>query len=133
MAAIQQIGGIITQVNDIANTIASAVEEQSVTTNQMSSNVAEAAKGSNEIVQNITGVAQAAQNAANGAVETQQAAQELARLAADLENLVGQFKYDDCESEAQPAARGNGKTAMTAPNVISRTSYRPADFAGHPL
>ena len=79
VAAIQQIGGIINQINDIANTIASAVEEQSVTTNEMSRNVGEAAKGSNEIVQNITGVAQAAQSTATGATQTQAAAQELAQ------------------------------------------------------
>jgi methyl-accepting chemotaxis protein len=132
VSAIQQIGGIITQVNDIANTIASAVEEQSVTTNEMSRNVVEAAKGSNEIVQNITGVAQAAQNAANGAVETQQAAQELARLATELENLVGQFKYNEIEADAQPSMRGNGKIAVTAPAMLKRPSYRPADFTVHP-
>ena len=59
--AIAQIGKIINQINDIQNTIASAVEEQTATTGEISRNVAEAAKGSNEIAQNITGVAQAAQ------------------------------------------------------------------------
>jgi len=102
--AIQRIGGIIHQVNDIANTIASAVEEQSVTTNEMSRNVVEASKGSNEIVQNITGVAQAAQSTASGATETQAAAQELARLASELQSLVNQFKYDDGAQAARPAA-----------------------------
>ncbi len=47
--AIGQIGRIIMQINDIQNTIASAVEEQTATTNEISRNVAEAAKGSTDI------------------------------------------------------------------------------------
>ena len=86
VGAIGRITEVINQVNDIANTIASAVEEQTVTTNEMSRNVSEAAKGSNEIVQNITGVAQAAQSTASGAAQTQSAAQELARLASELQS-----------------------------------------------
>jgi methyl-accepting chemotaxis protein len=105
VAAIQQIGGIINQVNDIANTIASAMEEQSVTTNEMTRNVTEAAKGSNEIVQNITGVAQAAQSMTSGATQTQAAAQELARLATELQAVVGQFKYGDGGDEMKTGAR----------------------------
>src|SRR5262249_33003978 len=59
--AIKTISGIIGQVNDISATIATAVEEQSATTNEMSRSVSEAAKGSGEVAKNITGVAQAAQ------------------------------------------------------------------------
>jgi methyl-accepting chemotaxis protein len=58
--AIAQIGKIINQINDIQNTIAGAVEEQTATTSEIGRNVGEAAKGSSEIAQNITGVAQAA-------------------------------------------------------------------------
>ena len=43
--SIQQIGKVIAQINDISNTIASAVEEQTATANEMSRNVGEAAKG----------------------------------------------------------------------------------------
>jgi methyl-accepting chemotaxis protein len=89
--AIKQIGGIITQINNISNTIASAVEEQSATTNEISRNVAEAAKGSTEIAQNITSVAKAAQSTTEGANNTQQAAAQLSRMAADLQKLVAQF------------------------------------------
>jgi methyl-accepting chemotaxis protein len=91
--AISEIGGIINQINDISNTIASAVEEQTATTNEMGRNVAEAAKGSSEIAQNITGVAQAAQSTTAGALDTQKAAGELSRMAAELQKMVGQFQY----------------------------------------
>ncbi len=57
--AIAQITTIIKQVNDFQNTIASAVEEQQVTTNEMIRNVTEASKGSTEIASNITNVATA--------------------------------------------------------------------------
>jgi methyl-accepting chemotaxis protein len=129
VAAIQQIGGIINQVNDIANTIASAVEEQSVTTNEMSRNVEEAAKGSNEIVRNITAVAQAAQSAASGASQTQAAAQELARLASELQMVVGQFKYErDRDRDASDQKMSH------LPRKPYATAYQPAATTNlHPL
>jgi methyl-accepting chemotaxis protein len=93
LAAIGQIGAIINKINDIQNTIAGAVEEQTATTNEMSRNVTEAARGSAEIAQNIGGVASAAQNTSEGASNTQRAAAELARVAAGLQKLVAQFNY----------------------------------------
>jgi len=85
--SIQQIGKVIAQINDISNTIASAVEEQTATANEMSRNVGEAAKGTAEIAQNITAVAEAAQNTTQGATNSQQAAAELARMATELQTL----------------------------------------------
>jgi methyl-accepting chemotaxis protein len=92
VGAIEQIGKIINQINDIQNTIASAVEEQTATTGEISRNVAEAARGSSEIASNVTGVAQAARNTTTGASDTKKAADNLSKLANDLQALVGQFK-----------------------------------------
>jgi len=92
ISAISEISEIIKQVNDIANTIASAVEEQNATTNEMARNVSEAAKGSSEIAQNITGVAQAAQSTSQGTGDTLNAAKELANMATQLSQLVSRFK-----------------------------------------
>jgi methyl-accepting chemotaxis protein len=103
VAAIKQISGVINQINDISNTIASAVEEQTATTAEMNRNIAEAAKGSSEIAQNITGVAQAAQSTSGGATQTQSASGELSRMASELQQLVGQFKYED--AAVPPAKR----------------------------
>src|SRR5581483_10600463 len=72
--AIAEIGSVINQVNDISNTIASAVEEQTVTTNEISRNVAEAARGTSDIARNISGVAVAAQSTTSGANDSQKAA-----------------------------------------------------------
>lgn len=89
--AIRQIGAIISQINDIQSTIASAVEEQTATTKEISSNLAEAARGSAEIAHNVTSVAASAQSTSQGANDTRRAATEFARLAADLQALVEQF------------------------------------------
>jgi methyl-accepting chemotaxis protein len=91
--AIGEISMIINQINDISNTIASAVEEQTATTAEIGRNVGEAAKGTSEITENIDGVAQAAKDTSQGIGQTQSAANELAQMAADLQTLVGQFKY----------------------------------------
>jgi methyl-accepting chemotaxis protein len=91
--AIADISQIINQISDISNTIASAVEEQTATTAEISRNVGEAAKGSNEITNNINGVAQAAEDTSQGIGQNQEAASELSTMAADLQKLVGQFKY----------------------------------------
>ncbi len=90
--AIEEIGKIITQINDISNSIASAVEEQTVTTNEIGRSVSEAAQGVNDIARNIGGVAQAAKDTTQGAGNTQRAARELAQMATDLQAIVSQFK-----------------------------------------
>lgn len=103
VSAIGQISVVIAQINDISNTIASAVEEQTATTNEISRNVAEASKGTAEIAQNITSVAQAAKSTSEGAGSSQKAAQELARMAAELQGVVGEFNAsrDDGDADAK--------------------------------
>jgi len=95
-SAVEAIGAItriINQVNDISNTIASAVEEQNATTNEMSRNVTEAARGAGEIAKNIAGVAEAAQSTSRGASDSQNAASQLTHISGELRDLVTQFKY----------------------------------------
>ncbi|NES23078.1 MAG: HAMP domain-containing protein, partial [Symploca sp. SIO3E6] len=91
--AIGQITGIINQINDIQTTIASAVEEQTATTNEIARNVNQAAKGSSEIARNITSVAEAAESTTNSANKTQKSASELSQTATELQELVSRFKY----------------------------------------
>jgi methyl-accepting chemotaxis protein len=102
--AIALIGKIINQINDIQNTIAGAVEEQTATTGEIGLSGADAARGSAEIARNITSVAQASQQAAEGADNTQKAAQELARMATELQRLVEQFQGGQAAS-ARPTGR----------------------------
>ncbi|SRR5579883_1346455 len=90
--AISDITSVINQINDISNSIASAVEEQTVTTNEISRSVNEAAKGTGEIAKNIAGVATAARETTQAAADTQKAAQALSELASQLQGLVAKSK-----------------------------------------
>src|SRR6185436_15893570 len=95
-----------------ATTIASAVEEQIVTTNEIGRNVGEAARGATEIARSIGGVAQAAQNTASGATESLAASSSLSQMAAELQTLVSQFQLERTEARAVRPPRlpqGNGK------------------------
>lgn len=104
--SIGQISEVIQQVNVVSRTIASAVEEQSITVKEMarniaqtsdaagaiSSGVAKSAGASEEITRNISAVGQATQQTAQGAAQAQQASGQLSHLAEQLRELVRQFK-----------------------------------------
>jgi methyl-accepting chemotaxis protein len=119
VAAIGSISTIISQINDISTTIASAVEEQSATTSEMGRNVTESAQGTTEIARNITTVAHAAQGTASGASQTMTAATDLARMAAELKQLVSKFSFD-------AADRRPGTSSPRRPSpTVARNGRRP--------
>jgi methyl-accepting chemotaxis protein len=93
VAAIGRISEIIGSINDFQLTIASAVEEQTATTQEMSRSVQEAAGGSTEIATNITGVSAAASSTTQALSQTRVAVDELSRMASDLRTTVGRFTY----------------------------------------
>jgi methyl-accepting chemotaxis protein len=92
VTAIAEISAIINQINDISNTIASAVEEQTATTNEIGRNITQAANGASEIAKNISGVATAAQSTTTGASDTQSAAKALSVMATQLQSFVSRFR-----------------------------------------
>jgi methyl-accepting chemotaxis protein len=94
VTAIAEIAGIIAQISDTQTVIASAVEEQTATTQEMTRSVADAAVGSTDIAENITGVARTASDTQAAAGSTSSAAEELSRMAQRLQGLVAQFTYD---------------------------------------
>ncbi|GAA3177325.1 hypothetical protein GCM10010531_33760 [Blastococcus jejuensis] len=93
VAAIEEISTIVAQISDRQTTIASAVEEQTATTNEMSRSVQEAAGGSTDIAANITGVSAAADATNQALGQTRTAVDELSRMAAGLRSSVGRFTY----------------------------------------
>ena len=93
VGAIGQIGNIVADINHYQMTIASAVEEQTVTTSEMSRNVAEAATGSGEIAANITGVATSASSASGVVSQMGGAIHELARMSDELRSKVEAFTF----------------------------------------
>jgi len=98
VTAIGKIGTIVKRIHEIQNTIASAVEEQTATTNEISRSVTEVAGGSSEIANSISGVATGTKDTASGASTAQNAAQELAYMADQLKQLVEKFSYDESEA-----------------------------------
>ena len=93
VAAIGEISDIIAAINDYQLTIASAVEEQTATTNEMSRSVTEAATGSGEIAANITGVAASAATSSDVLAQMGASVDELATMSADLRERVAAFTY----------------------------------------
>ncbi|MFN7967493.1 MAG: methyl-accepting chemotaxis protein [Acidobacteriota bacterium] len=92
VAAIGEISQIIDQISEFHTTIATAVEEQTATTNEMSRSVAEGARGSSEIAQNIASVAEAARSTTDGAARSRAAASSLAAMGGELQALVSRFR-----------------------------------------
>ena len=91
VTAIADISAIISRINDYQTTIASAVEEQTATTNEMTRSVIQAASGSTEIALTINEVVAAAEQTGRSVTDTQQAANELSRMGSNLQVLIGRF------------------------------------------
>ncbi|MEO0321323.1 MAG: HAMP domain-containing methyl-accepting chemotaxis protein [Myxococcota bacterium] len=89
--AIDRIGGIIGQVNEIQGTIALSVDEQRSTTNEISRSLNEAVRSTRDIADTINGVATAARSTTGGAEKTQATAETCSNLAGDLDALVARF------------------------------------------
>jgi methyl-accepting chemotaxis protein len=89
--AIAAIGTTINRVNEIANSIAAAVEEQGAATQEIARNVQEAARGTSEVSANVAGVAEAASKTGTSAGQVLEAAQHLSKQAETLRGSVDQF------------------------------------------
>ncbi|UIY45288.1 methyl-accepting chemotaxis protein [Methylobacterium radiotolerans] len=92
--AVAAIGGIaarIREINDVATSIAAAVEEQGAATAEIVRNVAQAAAGAGEVTGNITGVAGAAEETGAAASQVLASASELSRQSACLSSEVQTF------------------------------------------
>lgn len=98
VSAITQITTVINRINDISNTIASAVEEQTATTNEISRSVGEAARGTSEIVHNISGVAAASQQTSSGVNTLTEAARALNQMAQELQEALSHFQLRTADS-----------------------------------
>lgn len=89
--AITQISEIISRINDSQQTIASAVEEQTATTNEMFGVVRGAAQTTQDIVGSIETVSSTAERSAEGARTTLEAGQAVADSSSQLSKLVSRY------------------------------------------
>ncbi len=91
VVAIQGIARTISEINEIAASIASAVEEQSSATQEISRNVQQAASGTREVSSTIVGVKQAATDTGAAADQVLGAARQLSSQAEELTGEVNHF------------------------------------------
>ena len=92
--AVMAIGGItgrIREIDDMAASIAAAVEQQGAATQEIVRNVAQASAGTNEVTGNIAGVAQASEETGMAAGQVLSAASELSRQSEHLGAEVSRF------------------------------------------
>jgi methyl-accepting chemotaxis protein len=91
VAAIGGITGRIREINDVATSIAAAVEEQGAATQEIVRNVAQASAGTSEVTGNISAVAQASEETGAAATQVLSAASELSRQSEHLTAEVRRF------------------------------------------
>ncbi len=118
--SIGQISEVIGEVTEFSKSIASAVDDQTVTTQGIAQNINEAseaaesvavaasetASSAGEITRTIASVDDAAQRTAGGADRTHNAALRLSQLAQTQQAIMGRFRTgtgDDAPSPVQPA------------------------------
>jgi methyl-accepting chemotaxis protein len=89
--AIHEIGATITQIDEIATTIAAAVEQQGGSTKEIARNVQQAAHGTQGVLQNIAGVMQASGQVGTAAEMVLGSSSELARQSKRLKQEVESF------------------------------------------
>ncbi len=89
--AIQTIGGIIGEVNEVATAIAAAVQQQGAATQEITRSTQFAAQGTKNVSDNITGVKADADTAAGAAEDVKQASETLETQSRQLGQQVSDF------------------------------------------
>ena len=103
---IGQISIVITGVNDIVSTIATAVDEQTAATQEIANNIAQASQGIQEVNENVSQsstvaadithdiaeVSAASEDISNNSNDVKQSAQDLLNRSRELNEIVGSFK-----------------------------------------
>jgi methyl-accepting chemotaxis protein len=91
VGAIQGIGRIIGEIDNVTTTIAAAVEEQGAATREIARNIQHAAGGTSEVSSNIVGVSTASAEAGAAATEVLSASDALRREADMLRGEIDAF------------------------------------------
>jgi methyl-accepting chemotaxis protein len=101
---ISNITRVVTQINEIVATIATAVEEQSATTKEIAENVSQASLGISEVNENI----------AQGSVASQGVSQEIAEVTQSSTQMA------DSSSQVKVKANGLSGLAKTLSEMMGR-------------
>jgi methyl-accepting chemotaxis protein len=106
VTAIESIVSVISEINEIVTTVATAIEEQSATTQEISNHVSQIAAGVQEVNENVNQtsavagevtrdiamVSQASEEMKTGSKQVNISSTELSRLAEELNEMVKLFK-----------------------------------------
>jgi len=91
VGAIRGIGERINGINEIATTIAAAIEEQGAATEEIARNVQQASGGTHEVSKNIADVTKAAGESGEAAAKVLDAARLVATQSAELKDGIVEF------------------------------------------
>jgi len=103
---IDEVTGVIKNIDDIVSTIVSAIEEQLSTTKEIAANIAQASQGINEVNENVSNSSQMAQSIntdiamvssqtqeiSNGISQLKHSAEQLNEFSENLNQLISQFR-----------------------------------------
>ncbi|TAK00646.1 MAG: hypothetical protein EPO39_15405, partial [Candidatus Manganitrophaceae bacterium] len=120
VGAIGEISGIIGQINEIATTIAGALEEQTATTHEISRSVTEAARGTGEVSRNIAEVVVAAKSTAEAAVSLLDASQGFAQMGAQLMGVTEKISLEVGRVQEPPEDRRSSPFSDKEALTVSR-------------
>ena len=112
VAAIREIVEVISEINTISGTIASAVEQQTATTNEIAGNIGNVARGAGEVSQNV-------QQAASGASEVSKNVQEAVKGVNEISKSVHELATggNEIARAATEAAEGMNEVAQNVTGV----------------
>ncbi|MGQ9650153.1 MAG: methyl-accepting chemotaxis protein [Phycisphaerae bacterium] len=143
--SIGQISGVIAKVNEVSRTIASAVEEQSITMKEIASNISQTAMAAGnvsasatqsaaairEITENIAGVDLAAKETAEGAAYIHSGTQ-VQKVSEELQALVGQLNTGQTEFSAAPVKAAHSEWKRKLAEMLSgQASLDPSEVTDH--
>ena len=144
--AIGGVGQVIDQVNEVSRTIASAVEEQSVTTKEIARSIVQAATAveavavgitesavaSEEISKNIGSVTSIAHHTAMNAETTFATSTDLFSTTEQLQAIVSRFEVEHGRFDAAPIKLAHQKWRVVLANMIAgRSPLQTKDVKDH--
>ncbi|WP_456385244.1 HAMP domain-containing methyl-accepting chemotaxis protein [Desulfolithobacter sp.] len=88
---IKQVTGVITKVNKIVSSIATAVEEQTASTTEIAENIQQAALGISEVNENVAQSSAVSGDIAREIAEVSQVAGEITALSSTVKNSAGKL------------------------------------------
>lgn len=146
--AIGEITETVVEINQINNTIASAVEEQTVTATEISKNVGGAAQASNEISSNVQKTAETANDVAQHVSEADKrikdmtlniealtkSANDVAKSAASIEGggIVGTIRdLSEAVNESSRDVNRSREAAVNLSDMAGKLEKLVRQFSGH--